>query len=86
MPQPSGRSAGISPLTIAVERRLPTGVVVRLGTIRRDAEGYRFIPNVSGRKPSRRSHGSLTECLPRWVGYPDACETRALNPTAEEDA
>jgi hypothetical protein len=62
----------------AVERRLANGPVVRLGTVRWVGDGYRFTPNVSGRKPSRKVHPTLADSLPRWVGYPNRCETRAL--------
>lgn len=66
----------------AVERRLPDGQVFRLGTVvlRGDCLGfgYRFIPAVSSRKPSRKVHATFEKCLPRWVGYPDNCETRKL--------
>ena len=40
----------------------------------RDA-GWRFIPNVSSRKPSRRFYPTWEACLPRWIGYPDYCES-----------
>jgi hypothetical protein len=64
----------------AVERRYsgdPDNVVL-LGTVRWMVNGYRFFPNTSSRKPSRKSHPTFESCLPRWVGYPDRCETRAL--------
>jgi hypothetical protein len=38
-------------------------------------QGWRFNPRVSGRKPSRRFYLTWEECVPRWVGYPDRCET-----------
>lgn len=62
----------------AVERRLVGGTVLRLGTVRWVGDGYRFNPNVSGRKPSRKSFGTIADCLPRWVGYPNKCETRRI--------
>lgn len=62
----------------AVERTLGTGEVLRLGTVTWVGNGYRFIPNVSGRKPSRKTFGSIAAALPRWVGYPNRCETRGL--------
>ena len=37
--------------------------------------GWRFFPNVSGRAPSRKRHATMEKCLPRWVGYPDHCES-----------
>lgn len=66
----------------AVERRLMThggpDQMVRIGTVAWVGNGYRFTPNVSGRKPSRKVHPTLDACLPRWVGYPNRCETRGL--------
>lgn len=63
----------------AVERRTADmATVSRLGTVSKGCDGYRFIPNVSGRKPSRKAHPTMEACLPRWVGYPDRCETRVL--------
>lgn len=62
----------------AVERTLGGGEVVRLGTVRWVGDGYRFVPSVPGRRPSRKSFGSLSDALPRWVGYPNRCETRGL--------
>ena len=38
-------------------------------------EGWKFYPCVSGRAPSRKFHATLEACLPRWLGYPDACES-----------
>ena len=37
--------------------------------------GWRFVPNVSSRRPSRYEHKTWEACLPRWVGYPDYCES-----------
>jgi len=49
-----------------------------VGTAERRPRGWRFIPNVSGRMSSRKFHPSLEKCLPRWVGYPDRCESEVL--------
>jgi hypothetical protein len=38
-------------------------------------KGWRFFPRVSGREPSRKFYPTLEACLPRWVGYPDSCES-----------
>jgi hypothetical protein len=63
----------------AVERRLADGTVARLGTVHRVAiNGYRFVSNVAGHGNSRKGHPTFEACLPRWVGYPDRCETRVL--------
>lgn len=66
------------PTKWAVERRFPSGEVGRLGTVRLSEDGYRFTPAVSGRKASRKGHPTLADALPRWAGYPNSCETRAL--------
>lgn len=63
---------------VAVERRFADGTVGRLGTVRKSEDGYHFTPAVSGRKPSRKAHPTLKDCLPSWVGYPNSCETRWL--------
>ena len=41
--------------------------------------GWRFFPNVSGRRVSRKRHATLEKCLPRWVGYPDHCESEKVS-------
>ena len=61
--------------TVKVSRRLPSGSVYLLGTAAKNAAGWRFIPTVCGRRPSSKAHDTWEECLPRWVGYPDRCET-----------
>ncbi len=38
-------------------------------------KGWKFHPRVSGREPSRKFHATLEACLPRWLGYPDSCES-----------
>ena len=43
-----------------------------------NGQGWRFIPNVAGRSPSRRFHPTVERCVPRWVGYPDRCESRVV--------
>jgi hypothetical protein len=58
-------------------RRVPgSGQVLILGgaSLTRDL-GWRFIPSVSSRQPSRRFYPTWEACLPRWVGYPGYCES-----------
>lgn len=43
------------------------------------AEGWKFIPLVSGKSTSRKFHATWEKCLPRWVGYPDSCESVPLD-------
>lgn len=38
-------------------------------------KGWRFFPRISGKLPSRVYHPTWEKCVPRWVGYPDRCET-----------
>jgi len=59
-------------------RRLPDGSVYRLGTAVGTEAGWRFFPNVASRRSSRKAHPTMEKCLPRWVGYPDSCESREL--------
>lgn len=42
--------------------RLPLGVAFE------DADGWRFIPQIAGRYPSRRGHPTWGAALPRWTG------------------
>ena len=37
--------------------------------------GWRFFPNVGNRRPSRKRHATMEKCLPRWLGYPDRCQS-----------
>jgi len=46
-----------------------------LGHARLYDQGWKFTPNVAGRLPSRKFHRTLERALPRWVGYPDGCES-----------
>lgn len=50
----------------------------RLGTVVLRDDGYRFTSNVASHGNSRKAHSTFEACLPRWVGYPDGCETRRL--------
>ena len=47
----------------------------RLGTAFKNDRGWKFYPHVAGRRPSAKFHVTWEACLPRWVGYPDACES-----------
>lgn len=63
---------------IRLLRRLQDGSVYRLGTAVEYADGWRFISNVASHKSSRKYHSTMEKCLPRWVGYPDRCESVAV--------
>jgi len=69
-------------MTYRFTRRLNDGSAFILGhavqyepSVLGDPGGWRFFPNVSGRKPSLKRHATMEKCLPRWVGYPDHCES-----------
>ena len=47
------------------ELKHPNGYV--LGIAYRNAHGWRFIPRVCGRSPSRKHYETADECLPRWA-------------------
>jgi hypothetical protein len=64
---------------ILVHRRIKDGSTFRLGCAVRNEAGWRFIPNVSSRHPSRKAHRTFPKCLPRWVKYPDGCETEEVS-------
>lgn len=59
-------------------RKLQDGSVYHLGTAVEFAGGWRFLSNVSSHKSSRKLHATMKKCLPRWVGYPDHCESVAI--------
>ena len=42
-----------------------------LGFVSLREDGWRFMPNVSGRSPSRKAHETFDGCIPRWTGHPD---------------
>ena len=65
--------------TVIFERRFPNGTVGRLGVAQYANNGWYFIPFVSSRRSSRKSHPTMEACIPRWVGYPNACESRYVN-------
>ena len=60
-------------------RRLADGTIFRLGTAVERPEGWRFIPNIAHRHSSRKSHATMEKCLPRWIGYPDSCQSEPVN-------
>jgi hypothetical protein len=49
-----------------------------------DDSGFRFLPNVSGRKASRRAHRYFMDCIPRWTN--DCGFTRLLDKREVEAA
>jgi len=65
---------------IIVERTLADGSTYCLGTAIYYSSygGWRFLPNVSGHSISRKFWPTWEACLPRWVGYPDRCQTRPV--------
>jgi hypothetical protein len=59
-----------------IVRCLRDGSTYLLGVaVSREPGQWRFLPNVSGKSPSRKYHPTFEKCLPRWVGYPDSCES-----------
>lgn len=64
----------------AFTRKLSDGSSYRLGTACEYDSGWRFISNVTSHKSSRKYHATMEKCLPRWVGYPDRCESEAVKP------
>lgn len=61
--------------TVRFNRRLNDGSLYLFGAAVEHPEGWRFIPNVASHKSSRKFHATMERCVPRWVGYPDHCET-----------
>lgn len=65
-------------------RRLPDGSVYHLGTAVEYADGWRFLSNVASHKNSRKYHATMEKCLPRWVGYPNKCESVVVGGPTDE--
>jgi hypothetical protein len=42
-------------------------------------KGWKFFPKVGQHQPSRKYHETWEKCLPRWVGYPDSCESEVVS-------
>ncbi len=64
--------------TYRFTRQLNNGSVFILGHAVQDERGWKFIPNVSSNKPSRKFHPTLRKCLPRWIGYPNHCQSEEV--------
>lgn len=62
--------------TVVFERRLNDGSTFILGHAVEKTDGWRFYPNATSRSPSRKSWPTMEACLPRWLGYPERCESR----------
>lgn len=62
------------------ERALADGSIYHLGTAVESADGWRFISNVTSHKSSRKFHPTMEKSIPRWVGYPDRCQSVAIKP------
>lgn len=64
---------------IAFNRRLADGYTYRLGTAVEYTTGeWKFISNVASHGSSRKRHPTMKACIPRWVGYPDSCESEEI--------
>lgn len=68
------------------ERVLGDGSRGTLGTAIETDEGWRFISNVSAHKSGRKYRPTMEACLPRWIGYPDRCESVAVKPKHDSAA
>ena len=67
--------------TLIVEKRAhgangQPDTVYAIGRLVRYPRGWIFLPNVSGRKPSKKYHKTFEAALPRWTGGLDGTETR----------
>jgi hypothetical protein len=60
-------------------RKLADGKKYRLGTAVHYDYGWKFISNVSSHKSSRKFHETMERCVPRWVGYPNHCESEEVS-------
>jgi len=65
-------------MNIKFTRTLADGTVFILGYAAESGAGWRFIPHRADRRPSRKAHDTWEQCIPRWVGYPDQCESEVI--------
>lgn len=70
--------------SIRFNRRLADGSMYMLGTACHYPQGWRFIPNVASHKSSRKFHATWEDCLPRWIGYPDHCESEQARDSSKD--
>ena len=64
-------------------RRFPDRSTFVFGYATQNPAGWRFVPRVAGRRSSAKWHATMERCLPRWLGYPDHCESE-LQPRRDE--
>lgn len=64
---------------IRFNRRLSDGSTYRLGVAVEYPQGWKFISNIASHGPSRKFHPTWEKCVPRWVGYPDGCESERID-------
>lgn len=43
-----------------------------LGRAVQTEQGWRFFPNTTAHKASRKFHPTFDACIPRWTGHPNA--------------
>jgi len=62
--------------SFSLQRKFSDGSVGKLGVaVQHDDYRWKFYPLVAGRDASRKYHPTFEECLPKWIGYPDRCES-----------
>lgn len=42
-------------------------ITLQIGSLICDAQGYRFLPYTTAHKPSRKSHKSMFDAIPKWA-------------------
>jgi hypothetical protein len=60
-----------------IEKNMIPGV---MGVLSLKADGWHFMPWVSGRKPSRVGKPTWEKAIPRWTGGLDGTESRRMEP------
>jgi len=39
---------------------------------------WRFVSLIKGRPSTRWAHRTMEDCLPKWLDYPDGCESEVV--------
>ena len=60
-------------ITLYADRQGSKGPIIGFCVEYRD--GWRFMPNMCSRKPSKKSHATWEKCIPRWTGHPNATQS-----------
>lgn len=63
---------------IKVSRNLNDGSRLCIGMVSLFNKGWKFNPYIFGRNRSTKFHETWEKAIPKWVGYPNSCETEVV--------